>query len=161
MTTQYHGALSSATQMCSRKTSASRNADLNSRFDFVHSANVIHLFAPAQQVCFFTALAFLAKPGGLIWGRQVGLSEDDLVNGYRQPSGKGARFTAAEFKALIYEATGWAEDEAAYEHQLVEYEELRVARQDKRWVLQWSVRVPLDKEPKTRFTEISNQGDYD
>ena len=137
------------------KNFCSQHADLNSRFDFVHSANVIHLFAPAQQICFLKALVFRAKPGGLIWGRQVGLSEDDLINEYRQPSGKGARFTAVEFKTLIYEATSWAEDEMVYEHRLVEYEELRMARQDKHWVLQWSVRVPLDKEPKTRFVEIS------
>ena len=133
----------------------SRNADLVSRFDFVHSANVIHLYSPVQQVRFLAAMAFLAMPGGLMWGRQVGLSEDDLVDGYRQPSGKGARFTAAEFKSVILQATGWAEEDVAYVHRLVKYEELRIARKAKRWVLQWSVQVPLDKEPKLRLVGIS------
>ncbi len=131
------------------------NTDLSSRFDFVHSANVIHLYGEEQQISFFKALAFMVKPGGLIWGRQVGLSKDDeLREEHRQPSGKGARFTGAEFKTLILQATGWPEAAIMYEHQTVLYEELRQARADKQWVLQWSVRVPMDKEPKARLVEV-------
>ncbi|KAG7086729.1 hypothetical protein E1B28_002662 [Marasmius oreades] len=126
------------------------NPGLESGFDFVHSANVIHLFEATRQLQFFRIMAFLAKPGGCIWGRQVGLIEDENTEVYRQPSGKGARFTASEFKSLIVEATGWDEEEIGYQSRMVKYTELRDARKDKGWVLQWSIRVPEDKSRAVR-----------
>ena len=133
------------------------NASLESTFDFVHSANVIHLFSAAQQTQFFNIMAFLAKPGGCIWGRQVGLLEDENTESYRRPSGKGARFTASEFKSMIIEATGWDGDEIDYQAHMVKYTELRDARKDKGWVLQWSIRVPKDKSRAVgRFAEVES-----
>lgn len=123
----------------------SRNSDLDSSFDFVHSANVIHLYSPAQHLDFLRALVFLAKPNGLVWVRQVGLQEDEFIREYRQPEGKGARYTVREFQSLIEEATGWEKAEINYEGQMVEYDELRIRRPDKRWVLQWRFRVPAQK----------------
>ena len=38
-------------------------SDLAGRFDFVITANVIHLYNEAQQEAFLRALAFLVKPG--------------------------------------------------------------------------------------------------
>lgn len=131
------------------------HSDLESRFDFVHSANVIHLFPHAKQLVFLRALVFLAKPGGLIWGRQVGLTQDENTARYRQPEGKGARYTLLEFRSLIVEATGWDDNDVSFEGQLSEYEELRVARPDKRWVLQWCLRVPTEKSFKVgRIAEL-------
>ena len=40
--------------------------DLAGRFDFVHTANVIHRYDEAQQEVFLRAFGFLVKPGGLI-----------------------------------------------------------------------------------------------
>lgn len=132
-----------------------KNARLESCFDFVHSANVLHLFDPDKQLQFLQVMAFLVKPGGCLWGRQVGLADDEDRTIYRQPSGKGARFSASEFKALVLDATGWAEDDIVYQSQLVEYTELRDARRHKKWVLQWSVRIPLSKKPQQyRFAEV-------
>ena len=118
-------------------------------FDFVHSANVIHLFNEPQQESFIRALAFLVKPGGLVWGRQVGLEDpsDDEQNthrAFRQPQGKGVRFTVMEFRQLWLRATGWDSTAVVYEAELAPYEELRVRKDDKRFVLQWSIRVPID-----------------
>jgi hypothetical protein len=121
------------------------NAGLESKFDFVHSAKVIHLFSATQQIQFFNIMAFLANSGGCIWGRQVRLLEDENTELYRRPSGKGVRFTASEFKSMIVEATGWDGEEIDYQSHTVKYTELRDARKDKGWVLQWSVRVPKDK----------------
>lgn len=66
--------------------------DLGDAFDFVHTANVIHLYDKAHQESFLRALAFLVKPGGVIWGRQVGIDEDESMSRYRQLEGKGVRF---------------------------------------------------------------------
>ena len=121
-------------------------------FDFVHSANVIHLFDESQQRSYIQALAFLVKPGGLVWGRQVGLedpsdhSDDEMTSHrvFRQPEGKGVRFTIMQFRQLWLSATGWDSTAIVYEAELVPYEELRVQSDDKRFVLQWSVRAPMD-----------------
>ncbi|KAJ8080805.1 hypothetical protein PM082_017640 [Marasmius tenuissimus] len=129
------------------------NPDLESAFDFVHSANVIHLFDAAKQIQFLQVMAFLAKPGGYVWGRQVGLIEDENTETYRQPSGKGARFTPSEFKSLIVDATGWDEEGIDYQSHMVKYTELRDTRKDKQWVLQWSFRVPVDNLMMRRFAE--------
>ena len=122
--------------------------DLGGQFDFVHSANVIHLFDEIQQEAFAQVLAFLVKPGGTIWGRQVGL-EDDIddeaaTNHLRQPEGKGKRFTIAQFRRLWLRATGWDAKRLEFEAELVPYDELRDQRVDKRFVLQWSICAPLD-----------------
>ena len=119
-------------------------SDLAGRFDFVHTANVIHLYGEAQQEAFLLALGFLVKPGGLIWGRQVGIAEDFKSNKqYRQPDGKGARFTVNEFRLLWLRATGWDSASIHFEASLVPYDELRSPRADKRWSMQWSVRAPM------------------
>jgi hypothetical protein len=136
------------------KSFQSDNPDLESKFDFVHSANVIHLFSPNQQLHFLRALVFLAKPGGLLWGRQVGLREDENMQRYRQPDGKGARFTAQEFESLIEQATGWDKSSFDYEGRLLRYHELRNPRPDKDWVLQWRVRVPVTKQVIPRVVEV-------
>jgi cyclopropane fatty-acyl-phospholipid synthase-like methyltransferase len=122
-----------------------RYPDLRHRFYFVHSANVIHLFGVAGQETFFRNLVHLAAPGGTIWGRQVGLAEES-EECYRQPDGKGARFTINEFRELALRVGNWDEQDARYEAQLVKYDEIRAQRQDKAWVLQWSVKVPMEKE---------------
>ena len=131
------------------------NASLESKFDFVHSANVVHLFQAEGQLAFIRSMAFLAKPGGLMWGCQVGLANGPDGAKYKQEEGKGTRFTAGEFKELILDATGWREEDIIYRFELVAYNELRVAKPGKNWVLQWSVRVPLDKTPGARrITEL-------
>ena len=79
------------------------------------------------------------------WGRQVGLA-DDFGVGHHQLEGKGARFTIDEFRKLALRAGGWGETEARYEAQLVKYGEIRAEHQYKAWVLQWSVKVPVEKE---------------
>lgn len=119
--------------------------DLRDRFQFVHSANVIHLFEVAGQEIFFRNLVHLVAPGDTIWGRQVGLAEE-FEEGYRQPVGKGARFTINEFRDLVLDVGNWDEKDAQYEAQLVKYDEIWAQRQDKAWVLQWSVKVPVGKE---------------
>ena len=124
------------------------------KFDLVHSANVIHLFDESQQASFIRALAFLVKPGGLVWGRQVGLedpSDDEktIHRAFRQPEGKGVRFTMVQFRQLWLRATGWDPTSIVYDAELVPYEELRVRKDDKRFVLQWSVRAPMDHHAGT------------
>ncbi|KAG1817400.1 hypothetical protein EV424DRAFT_1624033 [Suillus variegatus] len=132
-----------------------RNASLESKFDFVHSANVVHLFQTEGQLAFIRSMAFLAKPGGLMWDRQVGLANGPDGAKYKHEEGKGTRFTADEFKELILDATGWREEDIIYRSELVAYSELRMAKPDKNWVLQWSVRVPFDKTPGARrITEL-------
>jgi hypothetical protein len=121
---------------------ADRTSDLHNRFHFVHTANVIHLFSLQDQETFFRNLIHLAKPGGVIWGRQVGLAEDDNILAYKQPEGKGARFTLREFRDFVLGITGWILADIQFEAQLVEYDELRAPRLDKKWVLQWSIHVP-------------------
>ncbi|KAE8406592.1 hypothetical protein BDV37DRAFT_58451 [Aspergillus pseudonomiae] len=123
----------------------SKHAHLHNKFHLVHSANVIHLFGVAEQEIFFRNLIHLVAPGGMIWGRQVGLA-DDLGVGHHQLEGKGARFTIDEFRKLVLRAGGWGETEARYEAQFVKYREIRAAHQYKAWVLQWSVQVPVEKE---------------
>ena len=124
--------------------------DLAGRFDFVHSANVIHLYDESQQETFLQALAFLVKPGGIVWGRQVGLDDNDdnkeATSRFRQPKGKGMRFNIAQFRQLWLRATGWDAKMLKYEAVLVPYNELRDQRADKRFVLQWSVRAPMDDQ---------------
>jgi len=115
---------------------------LAGRFDFVHTANVIHLYDEAQQETFLRAISFLVKPGGLIWGRQVGISEDSTKLS-RQPEGKGARFTVDEFRELWLAATGWDSVLTHFEAILVPYDELRSPRADKRLSMQWSIRAPV------------------
>ncbi|KAG1808902.1 uncharacterized protein BJ212DRAFT_1467045 [Suillus subaureus] len=132
-----------------------RNARLESKFDFVHSANVLHLFQTEGQLAFIRSMAFLVKPGGLMWGRQVGLANGPDGAKYKHEEGKGTRFTAGEFKELILDATGWREEDIVYRSGLVAYSELRIVKPGKNWVLQWSVRVPFDKTPGARrITEL-------
>ncbi|KAJ5559812.1 hypothetical protein N7513_002211 [Penicillium frequentans] len=139
---------------------ATKYPELKSRFHFVHSANVIHLFGMAEQEVFFRNLVHLVAPGGTIWGRQVGLIEG-FNSGYRQPEGKGARFTINEFREMALRVGDWAEHDVQYEGQLVKYDEIRAQRKDKEWVLQWSIRIPVNKEggkgdmagPSTRIIE--------
>ena len=123
-----------------------KRKDLASQFDFVHSANVIHLFDETQQEAFVQALAFLVKPGGTVWGRQVGLEDDEeeATKRWRQPEGKGMRHTIAQFRRLWLRATGWDAKMLEFKAELVPYDELRDRRADKRFVLQWSVLAPTD-----------------
>jgi hypothetical protein len=118
---------------------------LADQFDFVHSANVIHLFDECHQEQFLRSLAFLVRPGGMIWGRQVGLEDNDLALPYRQPEGKGARFTMNEFQKLWANATGWDTGGGRFTAKLVEYDELKIPRADKRWSMQWTLRAPAEK----------------
>ncbi|KAK4063519.1 uncharacterized protein Triagg1_9396 [Trichoderma aggressivum f. europaeum] len=83
-----------------------RFSHLKGKFDYVHSANVIHLFDYASQVAFLRALAFLAKPGGLVWGRQVTETEDSPTRSVKL-EGKGERFTPVEFMRMWTTATGF------------------------------------------------------
>jgi len=126
---------------------------LESKFDYVHSANVVHLFNELQQIDFIRSLAFLVRPGGVIWGRQVGLADTPSGRKFKHEDGKGTRFTINEFKQLILEATGWNGETVDYKAQLVAYDELRASAPGKRWVLQWSIRVPLDK-PKLHYSRF-------
>jgi len=123
---------------------AERNRDLEDGIHFVHTANVIHLFDMKGQETFFRNLIYLAKPGGVIWGRQVGLAEDDDISTYRQPDGKGLRFTTNEFREFCLGISGWNPEEARFDAQLVKYDEIRTKRVDKQWALQWSITVPWD-----------------
>jgi len=127
-------------------------SDLAGRFDFVHTANVIHLYDEAQQEAFLRTLSFLVKPGGLIWGRQVGIDEDS-TDQYQQPEGKGARFTVNEFRLLWLTATGWDSALTYFKAILVPYDELRSPRADKRLSMQWSVRAPV-LTPMGRMVEL-------
>jgi cyclopropane fatty-acyl-phospholipid synthase-like methyltransferase len=128
---------------------ATKYPDLKNRFHFVHSANVIHLFGVAEQEVFFRNLVHLIKPGGTLWGRQVGLIEEFDAS-YRQPEGKGARFTVKEFGEMALRVGGWNEGDIQYDAQLVKYDEIRAQRKDKAWVLQWSVKTPAGKEKRMR-----------
>ncbi|KAL9110333.1 MAG: hypothetical protein Q9227_005064 [Pyrenula ochraceoflavens] len=129
-------------------------SDLCNRFDFVHTANVIHLFTPKNQETFFRNLLHLAKPAGTIWGRQVGLADDMNQAIYKHPEGKGSRFTISEFRAFIAGITGWTAEDMRFEAQLVEYDELRIQRVDKKWVLQWSIRVPEGRLARDRIMAV-------
>lgn len=129
--------------------------DLAGQFDFVHSANVIHLFDESQQEAFAQALAFLVKPGRIIWGRQVGLEDnEDAPDRFRQPEGKGMRFTITRFRQLWLRATGWDAATLKYEAELVTYDELRDQRPDKQFALQWSIRAPMDEQSGRILSEI-------
>ncbi|KAF2630905.1 hypothetical protein BU25DRAFT_455960 [Macroventuria anomochaeta] len=133
--------------------------NLQHRFHFVHTANVIHLFNVEDQKIFFQNLVYLAAPGGTIWGRQVGLAEDNNQSLYKQPAGKGARFTIIGFRNFLLEATGWTLADMQFEAQLVEYHELRVKRMDKNWVLQWSIllRSMNNSQNNTEQTGLCNE----
>ncbi|KAG8630059.1 hypothetical protein KVT40_001678 [Elsinoe batatas] len=117
-----------------------RHQGLKGTFDIVHSANVIHLFDRKQQIRFLSALAFLVKPGGLVWGRQVGEDENSPTWG-KKIAGKGERFTPAEFRTMWIEATGWSLASWDYCSRLVIYDELRLIPDYKRLSLEWSVRA--------------------
>ena len=119
--------------------------DLADAFDFVHTANVVHLYDEAHQESFLRALAFLVKPGGMIWGRQVGLEEDESRSHYRQPEGKGVRFTVNGFRQLWSRATNWDTAQAQFEAILTPYDELRSPQANKRFSMQWSIRAPVHK----------------
>ncbi|OAL68878.1 hypothetical protein A7D00_7133 [Trichophyton violaceum] len=120
---------------------ADKYSDLGKKFQFVHTANVLHLFSVKEQDIFFRNLIYLAKPGGIIWGRQVGLAANDHPS-FRQPEGKGYRFTILEFRDWCLKIAGWDAATAHFNAQLVEYDEIRAKREDKKWVLQWQLRVP-------------------
>ncbi|KAJ5415511.1 hypothetical protein N7465_004206 [Penicillium sp. CMV-2018d] len=132
----------------------SKFPELKDRFYFVHSANVIHLFGFGEQEIFFRNLVHLVKPAGTIWGRQVGLNEDDEER-YKQPEGKGARFTISDFREMALQAGNWREQDVRYEARLVKYDDIRVKRKDKAWVLQWLLKVPVDKWKGIRDAEGS------
>ncbi|KAJ2903744.1 hypothetical protein MKZ38_009396 [Zalerion maritima] len=108
--------------------------DLKDKFQFVHTANVIHLFDIRGQEIFFRNLLYLVKPGGTVWGRQVGLAADHQPE-HKQPDGKGYRFTMMEFRDWCLRIANWDVEDVGFEAQLVEYDELRAKREDKRWVL--------------------------
>jgi hypothetical protein len=131
-----------------------KTRNLRHCFDFVHTANVIHLFDMNDQKIFLQNLVHLAKPGGTIWGRQVGLAEDKNQSSYKQPAGKGARFTITDFRDFLLEVTGGALEDIQFKAQLVEYHELRMKRVDKNWVLQWSIRTPLTDLPSDRIRPL-------
>ncbi|KAL2037668.1 hypothetical protein N7G274_009613 [Stereocaulon virgatum] len=131
-----------------------RCGDLDSKFDFVHTANVIHLYDEAQQEVLLRALAFLVKPGGLVWGRQVGI-EERSIDQHRQPEGKGVRFTMNQFRRLWLAATGWETASGQFEAILTPYDELRTPRKDKRFSMQWSIRAPVEA-PTRRLVELIN-----
>ncbi|KAF4971259.1 hypothetical protein FSARC_1881 [Fusarium sarcochroum] len=115
--------------------------DLIQQFDAVHTSNVLHLFSREEQEVFFQNLILLTKPGGVIWGRQVGLAPKHPLD-YRQPDGKGFRFTVAEFRQWCLRVAGWDPVSVNVEAELVEYDDLRTKREDKKWVLQWKIQVP-------------------
>jgi hypothetical protein len=121
------------------------NSDLQDAYHFVHTANVIHLFGLKDQENFFRNLVYLAKPGGRVWGRQVGLQEDEFQSSYKQPDGKGARFMIKEYRNFCLEITRWSLADISFEAQLVRYDEIWAPRNDKQWVLQWSIQVPQKK----------------
>lgn len=121
-----------------------KHCDLGNSFHFVHTANVLHLFDDSKQFKFLQNLAFLVKPGGVVWGRQVGL-QDEAPEHYRQPAGKGSRFTLNGFRKLWQRATGWEMGEGMYMASLVSYSDLRLSRQDKEFSLEWCIRVPREK----------------
>jgi hypothetical protein len=132
-----------------------KTRDLKHKFQFVHTANVIHLFDVVDQKTFFQNLVHLTKPGGIIWGRQVGLADDNNQWLYKQPEGKGARFTIKGFRDFLLDITGWNLADIQFEAQLVEYDELRVKRMDKNWVLQWSIHVPARDLSSHRISPLA------
>ncbi len=92
--------------MCWDLTFFDECSDLGDAFDFVHTANVIHLYDEAHQKLFLRALAFLVKPDGIVWGRQIGIDKDKSMSRYQQPEGKAVRFTVNQFRQLWPRATG-------------------------------------------------------
>ena len=88
----------------------------------------------------------------MIWGCQVGL-EDKSPNQYRQPEGKGTRFTVSQFQQLWLRSTGWEASMVDFGAALVPYNDLRVAREDKSWSMQWSIRNRKDQEEE-RIVEV-------
>ncbi|KAK2763739.1 hypothetical protein FQN54_009355 [Arachnomyces sp. PD_36] len=116
-----------------------RHDNLRGQFDYVHSANVVHLFDYEGQMTFLRNLAFLAKPGGLLWGRQVGEAEDSPTRSLRI-EGKGDRFTPNEFRQMWVDAT--CSQVAGWESRLVKYDELRLAQDYKKYSLEWVMNAP-------------------
>lgn len=129
-------------------------SDLIHKFVVVHTANVLHLFDTEQQGIFCKKLALLVKPGSVIWGRQVGLAPGHPP-GFRQPEGKGYRFTVVEFRNWCLRIAGWDAESAEFEGQLVEYEDICVKRGDKRWVCNGKSAYP---EPIISFREFVKLG---
>ena len=120
-------------------------SNLGDAFDFFQMANVIHLYDEAHQEWSFLALTFLVKPGGIIWGRQVGIDEDEYMSRYQQPERKAVRFTVNQFRQLWSRATGWDTAQAQFEAMLTSYDELWTPLANKRFSIQWSIRAQLDK----------------
>ncbi|KAI0406632.1 hypothetical protein F4802DRAFT_87795 [Xylaria palmicola] len=118
-----------------------RFSHLRGQFDYVYSANVVHLFDHASQIAFLQALAFLVKPGGAVWGRQVAETEDSPTRSVRLP-GKGERFTAVEFMRMWVAATGIEGSSLEWTSKLVPYDELRLVPDYKKNCLEWCVRMP-------------------
>ncbi|KAK3935311.1 S-adenosyl-L-methionine-dependent methyltransferase [Diplogelasinospora grovesii] len=118
-----------------------RFAHLRAQFDYVHSANVVHLFDYEGQLTFLRHLAFLVKPGGLVWGRQVGEADDSPTRSLRL-EGKGDRFTPSEFMRMWRDASGLAGD-MDWTSRLVPYDELRLVPDYKKNSLEWAVRMPV------------------
>jgi hypothetical protein len=125
-------------------------AHLRGQFDYVHSANVIHLFHYEDQIIFLRNLAFMAKAGGQLFGRQVGEAEDSPTLSVRI-EGKGDRFTPNQFRQMWVDATGSQAD--GWESRLVNYDELRLAQGYKKHSLEWTVRAP-EKLPMNNYTVV-------
>jgi len=130
-----------------------RYAHLAGQFDYVHSANVIHLFDADTQHRFAQVLSFLCKPGGIIWGRQVGESDDSATRGLKI-EGKGHRFTANEFRRMWLDSTGWDQIDIEFESRLVRYEEMRLLPEYKRNSLEWVVKVPSAAAFNRKFLQV-------
>ncbi|KAH0175016.1 hypothetical protein KCU67_g470, partial [Aureobasidium melanogenum] len=130
-----------------------RHHHLEGKFDFVHSANVIHLFNREQQLRFIAALAFLVKPGGLVWGRQVGEHDDSPTRG-KKIDGKVDRFTPAELMGMWVEATGWSAVSLEYRSRLVAYDELRHIP-DYKLSIEWTIRVGTSRSRNRLLIEKS------
>ena len=128
-------------------------SDLGNAFDFVYTVNVIHLYDEAHQESFLRALAFLVKPGGVIWGRQVGINENESMTRYQQPEGKGDYFTVNQFRQLWSRAMGWDTAQAQFEAMLTSYDKLRNPRADKRFSMQWIIRAQVDKT-RVKFLDL-------
>lgn len=82
------------------------------------------------------------------------------MNKFRQPEGKGMRFTIREFREFcsrMMGTKGWENEgdpeEGGFEARLVRYDEIRDKRVDKQWVLQWRVDVPRNR-PREEVIEI-------
>lgn len=129
-----------------------RHSNLRARFEYVYSANVVHLFDYNNQIAFLRVLAFLTKPGGLIWGRQVGEEETSATHSVKL-EGKGERFTPNEFRRMWMEAIGVKTNDLEWMSRLVPYDELRLVKDYKRLSMEWALRMP--SEPRSRAKGLS------